>query len=325
MSPLRSVELHCHLDGSVRLTTIAELARQQGISLARPVEQLATVGPGRRSLVHYISAIDVALEVLQTPEALSRAATELVQDWHADGVVHGEVRFAPELHTRRGLPVREVIDAVATGLQNGSRATGVSTSLILSCMRPSDPKRTWQVVEEAAVHHAVVGIDIAGPELGVPLLPHAPAFRSGKAAGLRITVHAGEADGARRVWEAVDELGAERIGHGVRSSTDPALVKRLAEDRITLELCPTSNVQTGAVPSTHQHPVERFRMAGVPVSISTDARTVSQVTLRSEFELLEREFGWTARTWADTQLSALSAAFLDEARRTRLASRMHTD
>jgi adenosine deaminase len=317
-----SVELHCHLDGSVRLATLAELAVEQGVTLAGPIEQLATVSAGSASLVEYIAAIDVALDVLQTPEALTRVASELVADWHDDGVVHGEVRFAPQLHTRRGLTFRQIIDAVASGLRDGADATGVSTTLILSCMRPSDPATTWAVIEEAANHDAVTGIDVAGPELGVPLLPHAAAFRSGKDAGLRVTVHAGEADGAPRVWEAIDELGAERIGHGVRSIGDPALVARLARDTVTLELCPTSNVQTRAVPSLAEHPVERFRRANVPISISTDARTVSGVTMQSEYELLEANFAWTAETWAHTQRSALRAAFLDVDRRAAVAARL---
>jgi len=322
MTSLPSVELHCHLDGSVRLSTLAELAHEQGLSLPGPVEQLATVRPGSRSLVDYISAIDVALEVLQTPEALRRVAAELVTDWQTDGVVHGEVRFAPELHTRLGLRFPEIIDAVASGLRDASGATGVSTTLLLSCMRPSDPRVTWAVVEAAADHEAVAGIDVAGPELGVPLLPHAAAFRSGKDAGLRITVHAGEADGPQRVWEAIEELGAERIGHGVRSIQDSRLVERLARDRITLELCPTSNEQTGAVPSLDAHPVDRFRAADVPVSISTDARTVSCVTLRDEFARLRSRFGWTAETWAETQRSALGAAFVATEQRARIEERL---
>ncbi len=322
MSPLASVELHCHLDGSVRISTLAELAREQGLSFPRPIAQLATVPAGRRSLVDYISAIDVALAVLQTPEALHRVAAELVADWHSDGVVHGEVRFAPELHTRLGLRFPQIIDAVAAGLAEGATATGVSTTLLLSCMRPSDPRVTWAVVEEAANHDAVAGIDVAGPELGVPLLPHAAAFQSGKEAGLRVTIHAGEVDGPDRVWEAIEDLGADRIGHGVRSVRDARLVTRLARDRITLELCPTSNVQTGAVPSIDEHPVETFRQAGVPISISTDARTVSGVTLRDEFELLRQKFRWSPEIWAQTQRSALRAAFVSAEQRDQVGERL---
>lgn len=307
----RAIELHCHLDGCVRPATIEELAREQGIHLDRPAIELATVAPDCRSLVEYISAIDVALLVLQTPEALHRAAYELTEQWRDDQVLHGEARFAPELHTRRGLGIREIVDAVAAGLRDGSAATGVDSSLILSCMRPSSGETSMRIVEAAATHDGVIGVDIAGPEDGVPLEPHVDAFRAAHEAGLRVTIHAGEADTAAEVWFAIDELGAERIGHGVRSIDDPALVARLAADGITLEQCPTSNVQTTAVSRIDEHPIERFRQAGVPISLSTDGRTTSSVTIEQEYQLLQRTFGWDADTWNATQRSALRAAFID--------------
>lgn len=324
-SRIGAVELHCHIDGCVRPSTIEDLARQQGITLKAPAQQLATVRPDCESLVEYISAIDVALDVLQTPEALFRAAVELVEDWRDDGVFHGEARFAPQLHTRNGLVLSEITDAVVAGLAEGRKRTGISTSLILSCMRPSDPADTWAVVELAANHGSVDGVDVAGPEFGVPLTPHAPAFRAAKDAGLRITVHAGEAEGPASVWAAVEELGAERIGHGVRSVQDDSLMARLAADGITLEICPTSNLQTRAVPSLLEHPVDRFRAAGVPISLSTDGRTVSQVTLESEYALLRDTFGWTAETWNETQRSALKAAFISAERRRILSEAMSLD
>lgn len=299
-SRVKAVELHCHLDGSVRLETIEDLGRQQGLEYPVPVAELATVGDGCGSLVEYIKAIDVALDVLQTPGALCRVATELVEDWQADNVLHGEVRFAPELHTRRGLGFTEIIDSVAEGLGEGERRTGVRTSLILCCMRPSDPAMTWNVVDAAANHPDVSGVDVAGPEYQVPLLPHAPTFRAAKEAGLHVTVHAGEAGGAENVWHAIDEFGAERIGHGVRSIRDDALVKRLAADRILLEMCPTSNLQTKAVDRIEHHPIEQFRLRRVPVSLSTDARTVSGVTMQSEYQRMADAFGWTPEIWDDT-------------------------
>lgn len=317
---IRSVELHCHLDGSVRPETIGDLARQQGLDYPVPVAELATVGDHCGSLVEYIKAIDVALDVLQTPEALRRAAAELVEDWQADDVIHGEARFAPELHTRRGLGFTQIIDSVAEGLREGGHRTGVHTSLILCCMRPSDPAVTWKVVEAAAIHPDVCGVDVAGPEYQVPLLPHAPAFRAANDAGLRVTVHAGEADSAENVWHAIDDLGAERIGHGVKSIHDDALVRRLARDRIVLELCPTSNLHTTAVDRIEHHPIEQFRLRHVPISVSTDARTVSRVTMRSEYLRLVHAFGWTPQTWEDAQRSALGAAFVSTPARDELTA-----
>ncbi|MRX44813.1 adenosine deaminase [Agromyces kandeliae] len=306
-----ATELHCHIDGSVRPSTIEDLARRQGIDLPGPAEALARVSPSCTSLVEYIAAIDVALDVLQTPEALYRAAFELVEDWRADGVHHGEARFAPALHRRRGLDLAAITEAVASGLRDGGDATGVETRLILCCLRPAAPDVTWAVVETAATSDQVIGLDVSGPEAGVSLLPHAAAFRAARDAGLRITVHAGEADGPRSVWDAIDELGAERIGHGVRSVRDPALVRRLATDAIALEVCPTSNVQTAAVASLAEHPIDELRRAGVPVTVSCDGRTVSGVTLQGERALLEHTFGWTSADWAAAQANAERAAFTD--------------
>jgi len=218
----------------------------------------------------------------------------------------------------------EVVAAVADGLRDGAARTGVDTSLILSWMRPSPPAVSWRVVETAAANPDVIGVDIAGPEVGVPLVPHADAMRAARDAGLRVTVHAGEADTAREMWEAIDELGAERIGHGVKAVHDPVLMWRLAADTITLELCPTSNVQTTAVASLAEHPIETLRHAGVPISLSTDCRTTSGVTIEDEYRSLQAAFGWDASVWNETQGSALRAAFLPAERRPAVEERFAT-
>lgn len=303
------VELHCHLDGSVRPRTIERLAREQGVELAGPVETLAMVGPSCSGLLEYIEKIDIALDVLQTQEALATAARELVEDWHADGIIHGEVRFAPELHTRRGMTFQDITDAVESGLAAGRAATGVATRLILCVMRPSDPASGWRVVEHAASTPAVAGVDVSGPEAGHSLLPHAPAFVAARAAGLGVTVHAGEADGPPSVWDALDGLGATRIGHGVRSVDDAALVRRLAADRIAIEAAPTSNVQTKAVPDLASHPLNTLRDAGVRVTVNCDSRTVSGTTLRRERGIVEESFGWSESDWGLAQEHAWDARF----------------
>lgn len=303
------VELHCHLDGSVRPGTIERLAKEQGIELTGPIAELATVGPSCSGLVEYIEKIDVALDVLQTPEALAVAAEELVEDWHADGIVHGEVRFAPELHARRGLTFADITDAVEAGLAAGRARTGVATRLILCVLRPSSAATGWRVVEHAATTDAVAGVDVSGPEAGFSLLPHADAFRAARAAGLGVTVHAGEADGPRSVWDALDGLGATRIGHGVRSVQDPALVRRLSADGIVVETAPTSNVQTKAVPTFAAHPLNSLRDAGVRVTVNSDARTVSGTNLRNERRIVEENFGWGDADWTRARDHAWAGRF----------------
>ncbi len=320
------IELHCHLDGSVRPSTIEDLAREQGLELPGPAAELARAPASCSSLVEYIGAIDIALDVLQVPEALERAARELVEDWRSDGIVHGEVRFAPQLHQRQGLSLDEVLGAVLRGLGQGRDETGLSIAVIVCCLRHQSPEVS-DAVADLAVRRAdaVAALDLAGPEEGFPGTPHQGAFRRAREAGLRITVHAGEAAGPESVREALDVLGAERIGHGVRAVRDPALVEHLADRQIALECCPTSNVQTGAVTRLEDHPLDRLRRAGVPVTISTDDRTVSATTLTRELDLVTRAFGWTASDHRACQQNAARASFASVERRRQLVAQLESD
>ncbi|NUW37687.1 adenosine deaminase [Nonomuraea sp. SMC257] len=305
-------ELHCHLDGSVRPGTVADLARTQGLTLDLPVERLVTAPPRCGSLSRFLAYIDVPLQVLQTPDALHRVARELVEDWSADGVVYGEARFAPQLHTRRGMSMDEAVRAVSDGLAAGRRATGVRTGLLLCCLRHQTPDESLAVAETALRHRdQVAGLDLAGDERLHGAEPHRPAFDLAHRAGLPCTVHAGEAAGPAAVWEALDVLGARRIGHGVRCAGDGALLERLRRDGIALEMCPTSNVQTGAVPSLEAHPATRLLAEGLAVTVSTDTRTTSATTLDREFARL----GWSAGQERQAQAHAAGAAFADTATR----------
>jgi adenosine deaminase len=307
----RRYELHCHLDASVRLGTIADLAAEQGIELAGPVERLAVAPPDVGSLHGFLPYLDVALAVLQTPGALRRAAAELVDAWHRDRVGYGEVRFAPQLHTRAGLRVDDAIDAVAAGLADGAAATGVRTGLLLCCLRHQRPEQSLEVADAAVRRRdAVAGLDLAGDER-LPGAPHREAFDLAHAAGLPVTVHAGEAAGPASVWEALDVLGARRIGHGVRSVGDAALLDRLRRDRIALETCPRCNVLTGAVPAIAEHPADRLLRAGLAVTVSTDARTTADTTLDREFATLAAAFGWTGAEERQCQRHAARAAFAE--------------
>lgn len=302
-------ELHCHLDGSVRLHTIAALAREHRVPLQQPVRDLAIAPPNVGSLHAFLPYIDIALDVLQTPDALQRAAEELVEDWHRDGVVHGEVRFAPQLHNRAGMSIDDAIDAVAAGLQAASPRHAVETALIVCCLR-HQPVETSLQVADAAVRKSnlVAGLDLAGDER-LPGHLHAAAFDLAHSAGIPVTVHAGEGAGPDSVWEAIDVLGAERIGHGVRAIADPALVRRLAADQITLETCPRCNVLTQAVPTMNSHPVPRLLELGVPVTVSTDTRTTADTTLDQEFHALATTFGWGTTEHDAVQDHARRACF----------------
>ncbi|WP_216207935.1 adenosine deaminase [Amycolatopsis aidingensis] len=302
-------ELHCHLDGSVRPDTVADLAAEQGIRLEGPVRELVVAPPVCANLMDYLTRIDAVLDVLQTPDSLRRVARELVADWRSDRVGYGEVRFAPQLHGRAGMTMDEAVGAVAEGLAEGGAATGVRTGLLLCCLRQQSPEVSEQVVDTALRHRSLVAaVDLAGDE-SRPGTPHRPAFDAAHAAGLPVTIHAGEAAGPESVWEALEVLGAARIGHGVRAAADPALVSRLRAERIPLEMCPVSNVQTGAVPSLAEHPADRLLAEGLAVTISTDARTTSATSIEREFAELGRQFGWAGEQERRCQDNARAVAF----------------
>jgi adenosine deaminase len=311
-------ELHCHLDGSVRLSTIAELAHSEGLVLPRPVAELAVAPADVGSLHGFLPYIDVALDVLQTPAALGRVAGELVEDWAADGVVHGEVRFAPQLHLRQGMSVPEAVVAVARGLLDAGERLGVEVALILCCLRHQPPETSLEVATAAVSHPGLVsGLDLAGDER-LPGEPHVEAFAIAHQSGLAVTVHAGEGAGPESVWEAIDVLGARRIGHGVRSVGDRSLLDRLTTDRIALETCPRCNVLTRAVPAMAAHPIDALLRRGLVVTVSTDTRTTADSTLAREFDALGQQFGWGPDEHSVVQAFARESAFppLDRSRLT---------
>ena len=266
---------------------------------------------------------------MQTADALRRVAAECAEDLAADGVVYAEVRFAPELHTERGLSLDEVVEAVLDGFARGGASRGITVYALLTAMRTA--ARSLEIAELAVRYRdrGVVGFDIAGAEAGWPPSRHLDAFQFIKRENFHITIHAGEAFGLPSIWEAVQWCGTERLGHGVRIVDDIQIsgegsvrLGRLAayvrDRRIPLEMCPTSNVQTGAAPSIAQHPIRLLRQLQFRVTVNTDNRLMSQVTLSSEFHRLASEFGYG---WSDIEwltVNAMKSAFAGFDERLRL-------
>lgn len=273
-------ELHCHLDGALRPATAEELAREQGIELSRPLRLVAPADCPSQAA--YIAYFDDALAVLQTAAALERAALELGVDSAAENIDYLEVRWAPRLHLRSGLTVPEVIAAVLAGLA----AAPLRAVAIVCAMRQHSPEENVALAREAGrfAGRGVVGFDLAGDEVRYPATPQRPAFEAARAAGLRLTCHAGEAGQPSSVDEALG-LGVERIAHGVIGARDPKIVERLRSEGVVLDLCPTANWKCKAVPSLAEHPLPALIRAGVRCTISTDSRTVAGTTLSHEFEL----------------------------------------
>lgn len=313
---LPKVELHLHLDCCLSFAAASRLA--PGLSEGEYRERF--VAPARcRDFAEWVTRVDPALDLLQTAEGLHVVTQDLFQQLRADNVVYAEIRFAPFLHTRDGLTADDGVRAVADAAREAMRATGVEARLILCTLRHFSPEESRRTAELAARgDELVVALDIAGDEARFPAAPHAEAFALAKDAGLALTAHAGEGAGAQSVREALDLLGPSRIGHGTRSAEDPALVERLASDRIHLESCPGSNVQIGVVPSLASHPIDRLAAAGVSIGISTDARTVADTTLSEEYAGLAAAFGWDEQAFRRHNGDALDAAFIPAELRERL-------
>ena len=329
------VLLHDHLDGGLRPATIVELAAEHGYSdlpATDPAElgKVLAAGANQGHLNLYLEAFRHTVGVMQERDALVRVAAECAEDLALDGVVYAEVRFAPELHTERGLSLDEVVDAVLEGFRLGSAGKRIRVVALLTAMRTA--ARSLEIAELAVRFRdeGVVGFDIAGAEKGWPPSRHLDAFQYVHRENFHTTIHAGEGFGLPSIWEAVGYCGAERLGHGVRIVDDITVAPRSGEVklgrlatyvrdcRIPLEMCPSSNVQTGAAASIVSHPIRLLRQLRFRVTVNTDNRLMSQVSLSSEFALLSEEFGYG---WGDIEwltLNAMKSAFIGFDERLRL-------
>jgi adenosine deaminase len=293
---LPKAELHQHLDGSLRPATAVELAAESGMALTHQQAASRMVGPERcGSQAELLAFFDLPISLLQSAGALRRAARELVEDLAADGVRYAEIRWAPRLHLDQGLSVRAVIEAVADGVAGARPASeagrGIVVGLIVTAMRSHPPGANVLLARAAAEFGPpVVGFDLAGPEAEWPAPPHAAAFLAAAEGGLALTAHAGEVPGPERVREVL-AFGVRRIAHGVTAADDGALQAELRDADVTLDLCPTSNVQAGIVGSLSEHPLARLHRSGVSVTLSTDDRTVTGTDLSREYARVVEALG----------------------------------
>jgi adenosine deaminase len=310
-------ELHVHLDGSLRVDTALELARTRGVDAPTTWRGMfaALAAPARcADQAELLRAFDLPIALLQDAEALERVAADLVDAKAADGVRYLEIRWGPLLHVERGLALADGIAAVCRGANGAAARTRTTVRLICTALRSHDPAANVVLAETAARFRddGLTGWDLAGPEAAFPnALDHARSFEAARDAGLHITIHAGEWGGAAQVRAAL-ALRPERIAHGQGAIDDPSLVAELISRQVALDLCPTSNYQAGIVESVAEHPIARLYRAGVPVTLSTDDTTVSDVTLSEEYGRALAEIGLDLpELWAIDRF-ALDVAFADE-------------
>ncbi|OJX46216.1 MAG: adenosine deaminase [Chloroflexi bacterium 44-23] len=314
---LPKCNLHSHLEGSIRPQTFLELALMQNIPLPfdpTHVEKYFQVTGEEQNLTDYLHKIMVNYLILKDREALRRAAFEAAEDAHFDGVVYFELRAGPVNHVTSSFSVADCIESMLTGLQQAEAKYGIICRLILSGLRDHRPDANLDLAR-LAVRYAdqgVVGFDLAGNENGFPAALHRAAFHSLRDSGLGITVHAGEAAGWKSVYYAVIEIGAQRIGHGVRSIESHEMMNILRDYQVLLEICPTSNVHTGTFPDIQTHPVKTLHDFGIPISIGDDDPITSRTRVSNELTLLEGTFGFTLEDIIAIQLTSLKHSFLRE-------------
>ena len=333
INKLPKISLHDHLDGGLRPQTIVELAEEIGLELpannARELEQWFSESANSGSLVEYLKTFDITTAVMQTKHGLTRVAREFVEDLHADGVVYGEIRWAPEQHLSQGLSLDEVVEAVQDGLEQGIEAVEaaggyIRTGQLVTAMRHNN--RGLEIAELAVRHrdNGLVGFDIAGAEAGFPASNHKEAFDYLAEQMFPTTVHAGEADGVESIRDAIIAGRTLRLGHGVRIYQDLLMREEDGRDfvqlgetaewvhfrQIALELCPTSNIQTGAAASYAEHPIGALAKLRFRVTLNTDNRLMSQTSLSFEMEEAVKAFNWSFTELQRVTINAMKSAFI---------------
>ncbi len=313
---LPKTDLHLHLDGSLRLDTILDLAKKDNVDIgAKTREELAKIihmGQTCDSLEEYLEAFGVTLAVLQTKESLYRAAYELVEDVSKENVKYMEVRYAPVLHREKGLNLTEIIEAVLHGLADGKRDFGVDSGVILSGIRNISTEYSLRLAELAVAYKnfGVVGFDLAGAEANYPAKAHQEAFKLIRFNNINSTCHAGEAYGPESIHQALHIIGAHRIGHGTRLREDGNLLNYVNDHRIPLEVCIKSNVQTQAVKDIKTHPVRFYFDFGIRITANTDNRLITDTTVTDELYLLHNTFKFSIDELREVIINGFKSAFL---------------
>jgi adenosine deaminase len=325
---LPKTDLHCHLDGSLRLTTILDLAQQQGVKLpADDPDRLAKIikiGQDCDSLVDYLKGFDVTLSVMQTEEALYRTAYELAEDAAREGVWLMEVRYSPMLHTRQGLRLTTIVETVLAALRQGERDFGIRSGVILCGIRSISAENSLGMAELAVAYKnkGVVGFDLAGAEYNFPAKDHKQAFQLVLDNNINCTAHAGEAYGPESVAQAIHFCGAHRIGHGTRLREDGDLLNYVNDHRIPLEVCLSSNVQTRAVRDIASHPAKFYLDFGLRTTINTDNRLITDTTVSKEMWLAHRHLSFTLNDLKTVITAGFKSAFMPFSEKQQLLRRV---
>ena len=323
------VELHRHLEGSLRIGTLREIAHAKGLSLPEPgLPALVQVQSGDNlTFINFLSKFKTLRLFFDSPEIIARLAREAVEDAAADGIVHLELRFTPVALARvKEFALADVMDWVARSAADAAQKAGIGLRLIASCNRHEPVVAAEQVTALAVERMGLgfAGLDLAGNEAEFPAAPFLGVMRAAREAGLNITIHAGEWGGPSNIRQAIEDFGAERIGHGVRVLSDAYTTDLARERGTTFEVCPTSNYQSGVVRSVAEHPLPAMLRAGLRAAIGSDDPSISGITLTSEYRLAVETLGLTMDALHSTNRTAAAAAFLPEPEKAALLARLQT-
>ena len=324
MKALPKVELHLHLDCSLSFDVVTKI--DPAITL--DTYQTDFIAPPKcTDLAEFVGRAAAAIRLMQSEENLELVVHDVFAQLRNDNIIYAEIRFAPLLHLENGLLAENVVEIVEAATATASKQTGVEARLILCTLRHFSEAQSLETVK--LVHRfqgtKVAGFDLAADEAGFPIDEHISSFHYAHDNEIPCTAHAGEARGPDSVWESLENFRPSRIGHGVRSIEDPALVKHLTEQGIHLEICPTCNVQIDVFDRFESHPINKLFDAGVSLSVNTDARTMTNITLSEEYEKLHNVFGWTKEHFLKCNLNAIHSSFISQELKSDLARRLESE
>lgn len=309
-------ELHNHIDGGLRVKTIIEIARKEGITIPSFVEsdlkEILTNDESCTSLIEYFKPFDTTISVMQSEEALERVMYEYLKDSARDNIRYIEARFSPAFHLNKGLSLRQVMDAVLKGKEQAEKDFNIKSGLIICGIRQFDVQINKELAQLAVDYknRGVCAFDMAGEEYGRPAKKHIPAFEIAIKNNLFRTVHAGEADGAHSIADSIHYLGAMRIGHGTHLFEDHDLLEFVKDRQIGLEVCLSSNIQTKSVTDLKEHPFDSYFRQGIPVTVNTDSTLISGTSLSNEYILAQNLFNYTKADIKKLILNGFEQAFL---------------
>ena len=321
---LPKAELHCHLDGSLRISTILDLAEKQKISLPEDNEvglkNILTVKDRVESLEEYLNLFKITLSVMQTPESLERCSYELIEDVSRENVRYIEIRYSPILHIEKGMTMEESVEAVQRGLIRGQKEFGVRSGIIICGIRDISPEISLQLAEITVQYKdkGVIGFDLAGAEENFPAKKHREAFYLIQNNNINATIHAGEAFGPSSIHQAIHYCSANRIGHGTKLHEDIDLMNYVNDHRIALEICLTSNIQVRSVDSIEVHPFKKYFDEDIRVTLNTDNRLISNTTLTDEYLLAVETFNLTKQDLRTIIINGFKGAFLPHNERRKM-------